>query len=784
MKKIYKRFISVANAVLLSFANLSAAGFADADDEIIERYVTVEKNNSSEYGESDIVYKDENGNEVYPDLIPEYGERAAKYPSAYDLRDYDKVTPVKDQFFSGSCWAYAAVSAAESNLLMKGYVDNSIDISESHLIWFGNCKASTNVNDFLYADGENNGVSGYELGGNNLTAVETLARWNGIQLEENAPSAEKMPEIDEEQRYISYFHLFGNDIIDPSDKDAVKSHIMRTGACMASYYDADEYFSEKNNSYCCNEKNRTNHAISIVGWDDSFSRENFLSPPEKDGAWLCKNSWGDDWGDNGYFYLSYYDMNLARVTTFDIENSDNYDMNYQYDGTIAHYRFFENSGIAAANVFASGENEKLSAVSFNTVDADNPYIIRVYMNVQKADDPTSGELVCEQRGNMPYAGYHTVELDKPIFISDSTYFSVVVMLEKTGSMFYMDEKPSGTGVSFYAPYYSDEDGVTSKWWDSCQRVNSNVCIKAFTNYGIIVDDITFPDENFRKLVSEKFDSDKDNFIPQKVLESADEISAADMNISDFTGIEYFTNLKSLDCSDNPITWLNLSGLKRMKTLVCKNCGVNLGDVSCIDLISYLPDDKNIYDITGGYVNDKQLFILEGNTISYKYDCGNGLNAEITLSAESIEHKNISYESYNEKLHTFICNDCGYSELQNHELTDYMPYDKKSHAKFCKQCGYVIMSDHTFGEYTIDVNGIKSRKCETCGYEESEQIAFTRGDITGDNIIDIFDFILLRKAVTDGIDGERENLACDFNADGKINISDLVSLNNYILGKTI
>ncbi len=136
------------------------------------------------------------------------------------------------------------------------------------------------------------------------------------------------------------------------------------------------------------------------------------------------------------------------------------------------------------------------------------------------------------------------------------------------------------------------------------------------------------------------------------------------------------------------------------------------------------------------------------------------------------------------MHTFICNDCGYLELQNHELTDYMPYDEKSHAKFCKQCGHVIMSDHTFGEYTIDVNGIKSRKCETCGYEESEQIAFTRGDITGDNIIDIFDFILLRKAVTDGIDGERENLACDFNADGKINISDLVSLNNYILGKTI
>ena len=94
-----------------------------------------------------------------------------------------------------------------------------------------------------------------------------------------------------------------------------------------------------------------------------------------------------------------------------------------------------------------------------------------------------------------------------------------------------------------------------------------------------------------------------------------------------------------------------------------------------------------------------------------------------------------------------------------------------------------MSDHTFGEYTIDVHGIKSRDCETCGYhEEIEKINFTRGDITGDDRTDIFDFILIRKAITDGINGIRERLACDFNLDGKINVSDLVDLNNYILGK--
>ena len=93
-----------------------------------------------------------------------------------------------------------------------------------------------------------------------------------------------------------------------------------------------------------------------------------------------------------------------------------------------------------------------------------------------------------------------------------------------------------------------------------------------------------------------------------------------------------------------------------------------------------------------------------------------------------------------------------------------------------------MSEHEFGEYSVDKGGIKSHECGICSYTESERITFTKGDITGDDMIDVFDLILLRKAVTDGIDGDRENLACDFNSDGKINISDLVSLNNYILGK--
>jgi C1A family cysteine protease len=60
-----------------------------------------------------------------------------------------------------------------------------------------------------------------------------------------------------------------------------------------------------------------NHGVSIVGWDDSFSRENFpvSNQPDGDGAWIVRNSWGPGWGDGGYFYMS-YDTSLGYFNSF------------------------------------------------------------------------------------------------------------------------------------------------------------------------------------------------------------------------------------------------------------------------------------------------------------------------------------------------------------------------------------------------------------------------------------------------------------------------------------
>lgn len=105
----------------------------------------------------------------------------------------------------------------------------------------------------------------------------------------------------------------------------------------------------------------------IVGWDDSYSKDNFNTDLEGDGAFICQNSWGDNFGENGFFYISYYDTNIGthNVVYTDIENTDNYDHIYQSDlcGWVGQLGYNKDS-IYGANVFTAEGNETLKAASF------------------------------------------------------------------------------------------------------------------------------------------------------------------------------------------------------------------------------------------------------------------------------------------------------------------------------------------------------------------------------------------------------------------------------------
>lgn len=454
--------------------------------------------NMVETGNFNITLKDRNGNTVYDNTFSDQTtetETDITIPAEYDARNDGIVTSVKNQASTGACWAFAAISAAETSALKKGLAD-SADYSEAHLTWFGLRSLSDNEDDPTHGDGIFCD-SPYTDGGNWVRSVFALARWSGVQQEENAPFSgfpEAMGNYDESERYTSYAHLQNSQVIPEEDETGIKKAILENGSITVSYYHTPTFLNSSDNgtTYYQNRVTNTNHTVTVIGWNDNFSKDNFRYTPESDGAWLVKNSWGEYWGDGGYFWISYCDTSLSYFVTYDMESADNYDNNYQYDG-FGYKGWAYITGettMSMANVFTADSLEELKAVSFHTVQNDVDYTVSIYSNLDEDGNPTDGKLRTVQTGHLDYRGYFTVELDKPVTIKQGTRYSVVVNItvpEGYNACIPL-EYPEGYDGAHERSYHGEEGQSYftvgedySQWTDSVKEGYNNVCIKAFTD---------------------------------------------------------------------------------------------------------------------------------------------------------------------------------------------------------------------------------------------------------------------------------------------------------------
>ena len=317
---------------------------------------------------------------------------AAALPSKYDLRDYGFVTPVKNQAGAFNCWTFAAIAALESNYVKQGYgtVDNT-DFSEAHLVWFANRQMTTNKNDPTYGDGLTI-ANPFVAGGNWNRVAATLMRGTGLQLEQNAPWVVSYGSESDQQhlnrlmqmaqpesaRYVSYARMLGVQSIRDKSITAFKQKIMQNGASTLSYYhdvqpdgsgyDVSPSFNTRTFSYYQKAVTDSfNHSVAIVGWDDNYPRTNFNSNsrPAYNGAWLVKGSWGTSYGNNGYYWLSYYDPSINEMASYIAGPADLFDHIYQYDGAFPNSRFILSTESAKmANIFKAQRNELLTHAAF------------------------------------------------------------------------------------------------------------------------------------------------------------------------------------------------------------------------------------------------------------------------------------------------------------------------------------------------------------------------------------------------------------------------------------
>lgn len=384
-------------------------------------------------------------------------------PLKYSLIDEGFITSVKNQENGGNCWAFSALASLESCILKAGGGVN--DFSESNM---------KNLAAYYSAYGRNIHTN---TGGFNDMAIAYLTSWLGPvnEYDDNYDDYNHLSPV-----LKSLYHVQNIYILPPrtsfEDNILVKLAIYNYGGVAVTFNYNLQYFNNNTNSYYNPQLSNVNHAVTIVGWDDNYSRNNFKQTPAGDGAFIVKNSWGENWGENGYFYISYYDSSLLRLGfkneayTFILNDTTNYNKNYQYDiGGVSNYQIVPSYNVFYANEFNSTGEDNLAAIS-TYFNKNTNYTIFIYVN---------NDLKLEQSG-FSQVGYYTFKLNQLIPLKKGDVFKVVIKVKsnlrnacfpisqpsKSQSPTRDNSKPN---TSFYK--YDNMEWMT---------LNYPVCIKAFT----------------------------------------------------------------------------------------------------------------------------------------------------------------------------------------------------------------------------------------------------------------------------------------------------------------
>ena len=390
-------------------------------------------------------------------------------PSQYSLIDLGLVSPVKDQQTSGNCWAFTAIAALESCILKAS--GDVLDLSEEHM------KNMIELySDYGWAMDTNNG--GYD----NMP-MGYLTSWLGPVFEEDDITDDRStvsPVLDSVMHVQNILFLKRDSY---TDNDAIKEAVMKYGAVATGIYYDDSY--RNGYSYYYYGSSYSNHAVTIVGWDDTYSRTKFAGSPQGNGAWIVKNSWGPEWANNGYFYVSYYDTRFAQVGvdassyTFILNDTIRYDKNYQYDiAGMTDYFTNSSSSVWYKNIFTSTDNELLAAVStyFEKVtDWDVSIIVNDAVKLTKSGTSNPG--------------YYTIDLGELIPLKLGDVFEVVFHISVDGdagvpisekiSLNKLTYRPETSFISYDGNNWKDLYDL--KWSYSTHTYSSQVaCIKAFT----------------------------------------------------------------------------------------------------------------------------------------------------------------------------------------------------------------------------------------------------------------------------------------------------------------
>jgi C1A family cysteine protease len=469
----------------------------DGKDESLEVFARVQK------GSDRAVWVNVQGETVEvqerkQQAVRAFSGKKAALPDSFDWREEGNgLSAVKDQGAYGTCWAMAGMAAAEASVVRTGLSyreswlwNGKLSFSAAQLAWY--LFENPAEGDGRYGDYIERSFKGAE-GGDYFCVIAGLAA-SGVQIEKNAPYENWNYGQSGEARDVSYYQLKNADYLDyASTKEAQAT--VKQWICSRGAVECGLYFETMEKEECYYQTSYSeeygNHEVVLVGWDDHYAKENFKengAMPEYDGAWIAQNSYGEEWGEGGYFYISYEEPSLYGFVSYELEEKEDGETCRQYDGIGGFIGVSSAAVQKAANVFTAEETEELKSVGVSVSELNSSgvdYEIQIYKWKEKTALATTKEMIntgdllkqtsasdyftedylvkeAETEGVFEYSGYHKIALACPISLEEGESYAVVLTLSPRDghSEVYYSFEGSVNGYDMDEFHYGAEKGQT------------------------------------------------------------------------------------------------------------------------------------------------------------------------------------------------------------------------------------------------------------------------------------------------------------------------------------